>query len=97
VIGEGDELERVGPFLETHPRFPDRTNVELVTLDGPGEISARVWERGVGETSASGTGAIAAAAATHDEGEVVVHFRGGDVLVRLDAGRAYLTGPAERL
>jgi len=97
VVGDPGDVERVGPVLEIHPRFPQRTNVEVVRLDGPGEVTARVWERGVGETSASGTGAVAAAAATHDQGEVVVHFPGGDLLVRLDAGRAFLTGPAEPL
>jgi diaminopimelate epimerase len=51
----------------------------------------------VGETSASGTSAVAVAAATHGEGEVVVHFLGGDLRVRIEDGRAYLTGPAERL
>ena len=70
--------------------------MQVVEVDGPGEVTARVWERGVGETTASGTSAVAVAAATHDEGEVLVHFPGGDLRVRLDAGRAYLTGPAER-
>jgi diaminopimelate epimerase len=51
----------------------------------------------VGETSASGTSAIAVAAATHGDGEVVVSFPGGDLVVRLDGSRAWLTGPAERV
>lgn len=97
VIGDPSDLERIGPRLETHPRFPQRTNVELVRVDAPGEITVRVWERGVGETAASGTGAVAAAAATHAEGAVMVHFPGGDLLVRLEDGRARLTGPAERV
>jgi diaminopimelate epimerase len=63
-------------------------------VDAPGEVTARVWERGVGETEASGTSAVAVAAATHREGDVVVHFPGGDLRVRLAAGRAWLTGPA---
>jgi diaminopimelate epimerase len=94
VVGDPAEISRLGPLLETHPRFPDRTNVQVVRVDGPGEVTARVWERGVGETSASGTSAIAVAAATHGEGDVVVHFPGGDLFVRLDAGRAYLRGSA---
>jgi diaminopimelate epimerase len=49
----------------------------------------------VGETTASGTSAIAVAAATHGDGEVLVHFPGGDLRVRLADGRAWLTGPAE--
>jgi diaminopimelate epimerase len=96
VEADPAEIERLGPLLETHPRFPERTNVQVVRVDGEGEVTARVWERGVGETSASGTSAVAVAAATHGEGEVVVHFPGGDLRVRLEGGRAYLTGPAER-
>jgi diaminopimelate epimerase len=95
VVGDPDNLPRIGPLLETHPRFPDRTNVQLVRVDGPGEVTARVWERGVGETTASGSSAVAVAAATHGEGEVLVHFPGGDLRVRLENGGAWLTGPAE--
>jgi diaminopimelate epimerase len=51
----------------------------------------------VGETSASGTSAVAVAAATHGDGEVVVSFPGGDLHVRLEGGRAWLTGSAERV
>jgi diaminopimelate epimerase len=94
VVGDPDDLPRVGPALETHPRFPERTNVQVARVDAPGEVTARVWERGVGETSASGTSAVAVAAATHGDGEVVVHFPGGDLHVRLEGGRAYLRGPA---
>jgi diaminopimelate epimerase len=97
VRGNPDEITSIGPLLETHPRFPQRTNVQVVRVDGPGEVTARVWERGVGETATSGTSAVAVAAATHGEGEVVVHFPGGDLRVRLENGRAYLTGPAVRL
>jgi diaminopimelate epimerase len=95
VEGEPDEIGVIGPALETHPRFPDRTNVQVVHVDGPGEVTARVWERGVGETTASGSSAVAVAAATHADGEVLVHFPGGDLRVRLADGRATLTGPAE--
>jgi diaminopimelate epimerase len=95
VLGDPAELPVLGPKLETHQRFPGRTNVQVARIDAPGEVTARVWERGVGETSASGTSAVAVAAATHpDGGEVVVHFPGGDLLVRLEGGRAYLRGPA---
>ena len=96
VIGDPDDLPRIGPLLETHPRFPDRTNVQVARVDGPGEVTARVWERGVGETQSSGTSAVAVAAATHGDGNVVVHFPGGDLRVGLHVGRATLTGPAER-
>jgi diaminopimelate epimerase len=97
VLGEPDDLPRIGPLLETHPRFPQRTNVQVARVDAPGRVTARVWERGVGETRASGTSAVAVAAATHGEGEVVVSFPGGDLTVRLQDDRAWLTGPAERL
>jgi diaminopimelate epimerase len=97
VRGDPDEITRIGPLLETHERFPNRTNVQVVRVDGPGEVSGRIWERGVGETTASGTSAVAVAAATHGEGEVLVRFPGGDLTVRLAGGRAWLTGPAERV
>ena len=97
VIGDPADIATIGPFLETHRRFPQRTNVQVAHIDGPGEVTARVWERGVGETLSSGTSAVAVAAATHREGDVVVHFPGGTLRVRLDDGRATLYGRAERL
>jgi diaminopimelate epimerase len=97
VVGDPADLPLIGPLLETHPRFPERTNVQVVRVDAPGRVTARVWERGVGETLSSGTSAVAVAAATHGDGEVTVSFPGGDLRVRLDAGRAWLTGPAERV
>ena len=95
VVGDPDRIGELGPRLEANPRFPERTNVQVARVERPGEVTARVWERGVGETSASGTSAVAVAAATHGEGEVVVHFPGGDLQVRLADGRAWVTGPAE--
>jgi diaminopimelate epimerase len=95
VVGDPMDILSIGPLLETHPRFPNRTNVQVVRIDGPGEVTARVWERGVGETTASGSSAVAVAAATHSEGDVLVHFPGGDLRVRLEGGRATLVGPAQ--
>jgi len=97
VRGEPAEIERIGPLLERHPHFPAGTNVQVVRVDGPGRVSARVWERGVGETSSSGTSAVAVAAATQGEGESEISFPGGVLHVRIENGRAFLTGPAERL
>jgi diaminopimelate epimerase len=97
VTGDPSRIGELGPRLEAHPRFPERTNVQVVRVDRPGEVTARVWERGVGETSASGSSAVAVAAVTHGEGEVLVHFPGGDLRVRLAGGHAWLTGPAEPL
>jgi diaminopimelate epimerase len=97
VVGDPSRITEVGPRLEMHPRFPERTNVQVARVERPGEVVARVWERGVGETSASGSSAVAVAAATHRDGEVIVHFPGGDLRVRLVEGKAWLTGPAEPL
>ena len=95
VLDDPGRITEIGPLLEAHPRFPERTNVQVARVDGPGEVTARVWERGVGETASSGTSAVAVAAATHAEGHVVVHFPGGDLRVRLSNGRALLCGTAE--
>jgi diaminopimelate epimerase len=97
VEGDPAEIERVGPLLETHPRFPGRTNVQVARRDGAGRLTARIWERGVGETSSSGTSAVAVAAALGGEGETEVSFPGGTLRVRIENGQAYLTGPAERV
>ena len=97
VLGDPSEISRLGPLLETHPRFPRRTNVQVARVERPGSVTARVWERGVGETSSSGTSAVAVAAATHGAGEVTVHFPGGDLFVQLRDDHASLTGPVEKL
>ena len=97
VQGEPAEIGRIGPLLERHPRFPEGTNVQVARVDGPRRITARVWERGVGETLSSGTSAVAVAAATRGEGETEVTFPGGTLRVRIENGCAFLTGPAERL
>lgn len=55
------EIEKIGPAIETHPRFPDRTNVEFVQIVDESHVKMRVWERGAGETMACGTGACAVA------------------------------------
>jgi diaminopimelate epimerase len=80
--------------------FPDGGNVELVQLTGPRSVAMRVHERGSGETRSCGTGAVAAAAAAattaagDDGGAWTVAVPGGQLTVTLDAGRAWLTGPA---
>lgn len=96
------ELLRLGPLVEHHPRFPERTNVQLVRVDAVDRLTVGVWERGAGETSASGTSAVAAVAAALANGwsdsTVTVRMPGGDLRVSLDAeNRATLTGPAERV
>jgi diaminopimelate epimerase len=97
-----DELLRLGPLVERHRRFPERTNVQLVRVDGPHEATVAVWERGAGETLSSGTSAVAvAAAAVHHawcESPVTVHLAGGDLFVTLDESlHARLSGPAEEI
>ena len=99
---ERGELLRLGPRIERHSRFPERTNVQLVRVDGRNDLSVGVWERGAGETLSSGTSSVAAAAAAVANGwcesPVHVHLPGGDLLVELDAqGGARLTGPAEEI
>jgi diaminopimelate epimerase len=95
VEADLDELPEIGPALEAHPRFPNRTNVQVARRIDDTTIEARVWERGVGETESSGTSAVAVAAAFGAK-DVNIRFPGGDLHVRLDGDRAYLTGPAER-
>ena len=97
VICRSGEVGTIGPALETHPRFPERTNVQVVRVEGPGRVTARVWERGVGETQSSGTSAVAIAAATTGEGRTVVRFPGGELTVEIAGGKATLIGPVERV
>lgn len=95
------DIRKLGPQLENHPRFPDRTNVQLVRVDGEHDLTVAVWERGAGETTASGSSAVAAAAAAVANGwcrsPVTVHMPGGDLYVELDGRDARLTGPAVEL
>jgi diaminopimelate epimerase len=96
VRGNPDDIGVIGPLLEVHPRFPERTNVQVARVDGPHEATARVWERGVGETASSGTSAVAVAAALGLD-PARIRFPGGELLVRFEGRRAVLTGPAEKL
>ena len=94
-------VQALGPVIEVDPRFPNRTNVEFIRADGPGEITMRVWERGVGETMACGTGACAAAvAAVRLSGvasPVTVHLLGGDLVIDVNEEdlSVTMTGGAE--
>jgi diaminopimelate epimerase len=97
---DGYPLSEIGPLVEHHEDFPERTNFEIVEFLDPGHIRMRVWERGVGETLSCGTGACAAAIAAQlvmgASGEVEVEVPGGRLTVAHNAGgSAYLTGPAE--
>lgn len=95
-------LSEIGPQIESHERFPQRTNVEFVQLLDEGNIRMRVWERGCGETLACGSGATAAAVASilngKASGRVIVHLPKGDLMVEWEGdGDVYLTGPAEEV
>jgi diaminopimelate epimerase len=96
-----DELRRLGPLIERHERFPERTNVQLVRVDSPHDLTVAVWERGAGETLASGSSAVAAAAAAVVHGwgtsPVRVHLPGGTLVVDVREGRAVLSGPAAEI
>jgi len=98
---ERDELLELGPLIETHHRFPERTNVQLVMPRGEHDVDALVWERGAGETSASGSSAVAVAAASIARGRCIspvdVHMPGGTLRVTIADGRATLTGPAAHI
>jgi diaminopimelate epimerase len=96
VEGDPADLPHIGPMLEVHERFPRRTNVQVARLKPDGAIEARVWERGAGETAASGSSAVAIAAAFGRE-PVTIRFPGGDLAVRFEGERAFLTGPAVRV
>ena len=104
VIEVGDELDRIdiaklGPPIEHSSLFPNRTNVSFIRIDSASDVTARIFERGVGETLSSGTGACGAAVAAGLRGaqaSVTVHLEGGDleVTVEPDLG-VTLTGTAE--
>lgn len=97
----GIDLNRMGPELEYHGRFPRRINVEFVEVLDRMRLKVRVWERGAGETLACGTGACASVVASvlNDltERQVSVQLEGGEltVLWSREDGRVYMTGPAE--
>ncbi len=94
-------VETLGPLIEHHERFPERTNVGFMAVRNAGEIDLRVWERGAGETLACGTGACAAVVAGRLRGlldeRVKVHLPGGDLVISWAGGEApvWMTGPAE--
>ena len=105
AIGVGDELEslelgQIGPEIENSELFPNRTNVSFFRVTG-GRVRARIFERGVGETLSSGTGASGAAVAAHLAGaahELTVELDGGELGVEIGEDLSVqLTGWAEPL
>lgn len=99
---EDVDLATVGPAIEHHELFPNRTNVEFMKVMGPVEVGMRVWERGVGETRACGTGACAVAVAAYRtkgiRSPMAVHLPGGDLQVEVDPEMSVvMTGPAQEV
>jgi diaminopimelate epimerase len=88
----------VGPVIEGDSHYPERTNVEFATVIDRSRIALRVWERGVGETQACGTGAAAAVAEAHRSGRtgpsVTVLLPGGELKVEIVESIAWIEGPA---
>lgn len=98
ALNEG-RYRRLGAALEHHPHFPAGTNVEFATVERPDLVRILIWERGVGPTLASGTGACAAAVAAITHGgadrDVTVASPGGTQRVEWRDDGLYLTGWAE--
>ena len=99
---ESAPVHELGPIIEHHPMFPNRTNVEFAQLVDDNVIRLRVWERGCGETLACGTGACAAAVVgslTLRTGRATtVELPGGDLDIRwAEDGHVFMTGPAEQV
>ena len=94
-------FERLGPALATHRRFPAGTNVEFAVVEAANRVRILIWERGVGPTHASGTGACASAVAAAVSGgagrDVEVHAPGGTQRVEWRDEGVFLTGWAEVL
>jgi diaminopimelate epimerase len=93
-------LSEVGPEVEHHPIFPNRTNFEVARVINRHKIEMRVWERGAGETLACGTGAcaVAVAAQLHDfvDDKIAVTLPGGVLTIEWDGrGEVRMSGPAE--
>lgn len=92
------DVAGLGPRIEHHPMFPNRTNVEFVSRTDENVLRMRVWERGVGITQACGSGACAAAFSANRLGlvgnSVTVALDGGDLKLDLRDGHVLMTGPA---
>ncbi len=98
---EAVDLLTMGPTIEHDPLYPQRTNVEFVSLIGPDRLRMRVWERGTGITLACGSGACATAVAAHLRGltgrHVVLEADGGELEVDWREDGVWLTGPVARV
>ncbi len=92
-------VEAVGPLVATDPQFPDGANVEFISVAARDRLALRVWERGVGETLACGSGAAAATLVAHRRGLVggraTVDLLGGPLVVEVTDEGVWIEGPAE--
>lgn len=97
------DIEKIGPLIEAHERFPEKTNVEFVEVVNLNELKMKVWERGSGITLACGTGACACVVAGNLTGrtskKVIVHLDGGDLAIHWDkaTNHVFKMGPATLL
>jgi diaminopimelate epimerase len=96
------DFYRLGPALENHPAFPNRTNVQFAQVISRSEVRIRIWERGAGETLASGSSSCAVAAACFRAGlvdrDVTITMDGGQLKIRLaEDGEIWMTGPVEEV
>lgn len=97
-----EELLKIGPLIEKHKNFPNRTNVQLATPTGSNEVTILIWERGAGETKASGSSACAVAAAAVKLGlvksPVTIKAPGGHLKIVVDSNYSILMeGPVEEV
>lgn len=94
---EAADVAGLGPKIEHHPLFPERTNVEFAALVGPDHLRMRVWERGAGITLACGSGTCATAVAAHLRGltgrQVIVDVDGGRLEIDWREDGVWMTGP----
>ena len=94
------DVPTIGPKFEHASEFPERINTEFVRIVNRTTLRMRVWERGSGETLACGTGACVAVVAAVEQGfcdkdvDIIVKLAGGDLIVRYDGSRVWLTGEA---
>ena len=98
LLGAPADVHRLGPLIETHALFPERTNVQFLTVRDRSNIAIEIWERGAGYTLASGSSSSAAAAVAHRLGlvdrSVAVHMPGGTIAIEIGDNYAItMTGP----